>query len=121
MPSILPRLKNLSSGTEIPKPGANIPFTVKGWGRRNGQTALVYNIPNQSDPRKPYQKGITADEWEQAYVQLLKTGEFTREWFDANMPRCSKEGSCNFTTIGGIFGLLGEAVYDSRGVYRRLP
>lgn len=57
---------------------------------------------------------------EQAHRQLINTGEFTKEWFDGHMPRCAAEGSCNFTTIGGVLTLLGVAVYESRGVYRIL-
>jgi len=93
---------------------------VKGWGKRNGQSALIYLIPNNSDPGKPYEKGITTEEWEQAYQRLLTAGEFTREWFVAHMPRCSREGTCNFTTIGGIFSLFDLAAYDSRGIYRKI-
>ena len=120
MDSILSKVKHLSPGTVIPKPEAKVDFTIKGWGKRHGEAALIYLIPNHSDPRKPHEKGITAGEWEQAYRQLLITGEFTREWFNAHMPRCSKEGACNFTTIGGIFSLLDLVAYESRGVYCKL-
>ena len=113
-------LQRLSPGTVIPKPEAKDEFTVKGWGKRNGETAPIYFIPNHSDPGKPHEKGVTAGEFEQAYRQLLTTGEFTRKWSNVNMPRCSKEGACNFTTIGGIFSLLDLAAYESRGVYRKV-
>ncbi len=62
MDSILPKLQRLSPGTVIPKPEAKDEFTVKGWGQRNGETALIYFIPNHSDPRKPHEKGITVGE-----------------------------------------------------------
>jgi hypothetical protein len=120
MDSILPRLQQLSHGTVIPKPKAGGVFTIKGWGKRHGETALIYFIPNHGDPRQPHQKGITVDEWEHAYLQLVTTGKFTREWFNAHLPRCSREGACNFTTIGGVFSLLDEAAYESKGVYRKL-
>jgi hypothetical protein len=120
MNSILQMLQLLSPGTVIPKPEAKDEFTVKGWAKRHGETALIYFIPNHSDPGKPYEKGITHGEFEQAYRQLLTTGEFTREWFNARMPRCSKEGACNFTTIGGIFSLFNLATYEGRGVYRKV-
>ena len=94
---------------------------MKSWGKRKGEDALIYRIPNRKDPAKPYEKGITVKEWEQAFRQLVDTGEFTKAWFDANMRRCPNEGSCNSTTIGGIFSLLGLADYGGRGVYRRLP
>jgi hypothetical protein len=117
MYSIVPKLKCLAPGTVIPKPEAKDDFTLKGWGKRNGESALIYLIPNHSDPQRPYQKGVTEGEWEQAHQRLLTSGEFTRKWFNAQMPRCSREGTCNFTAIGGIFAQLGLAAYDGRGVY----
>ena len=36
------------------------------------------------------------------------------------MTECSKTDPCNFTTIGGIFVLLGLAARDGRGIYRKL-
>jgi hypothetical protein len=120
MNALSQQLKQIPPGTVIPKPEAKSDFTIKGWGKRRHEAALVYNIPNHSNPGKPYQKGVTLSEWEQAYKQLLESGQFTREWFDSNMQACSSEGGCNFTTIGGILSLLGLAVYSERGVYRKL-
>jgi hypothetical protein len=37
--SIVPTLQRLTPGTVIPKPEATDEFTVKGWGKRNGETA----------------------------------------------------------------------------------
>ena len=104
----------------IPKPQARSEFKVKGWGTRRGQRALIYTIPNHSNPAFPHEKGVTCAEWEQAYARLLSTGEFTKPWFDNSMPACGKEGSCNFTTIGGIFELLGHASYADRGRYKAI-
>lgn len=36
------------------------------------------------------------------------------------MSVCNNDGTCNFTTIGGIFVLLKYAVYE-RGLYRAPP
>ncbi len=119
MDAILPKLHRLSPGTVIPKPQTKTDFKIKGWGKRKGQAALIYSIPNHRDPRKPHQKGVTEGEWEKAYRQLLTTGEFTKTWFDAHLPRCSNEGSCNFTTIGGIFSLFNMAAYGGAGLYRK--
>jgi hypothetical protein len=119
MSGIRQRLKGISPGTVIPKPEAKSNFTVKGWGKRRDDDALIYFVPNNSNPNKPYQKGVNLGEWDQAFRQLWEGGTFTRHWFDSNMPRCSKEGGCNFTTIGGVFQLLGVAKYASRGVYVR--
>lgn len=104
-------------GTVIPKPEAKGQFVVKGWGERRGETALIYSIPNHSNPLKPYHKGITESEFEKAYEVLVRRGEFTRQWFNDNLPACAQEGGCNFTTIGGIFQLLGVAKYAERGMY----
>jgi hypothetical protein len=46
MDPILPRLQRLSTGTVIPKPETQDEFMVKGWGKRNGEAALIYFIPN---------------------------------------------------------------------------
>ena len=49
----------------------------------------------------------------------MKTGEFSSQWFKRAMADCYKEGSCNFTIIGGVFALLGNAEYFERGRYTR--
>lgn len=112
--------KKIQPGMEIPKPEAKGKFLVKGWGKRGGEGALIYRIPNHSNPHKPYEKGITLSEFDIAFGHLDECGCFTRKWFSENMLRCSKEGGCNFTTIGGIFVLLGIVRYDRRGVYRKI-
>ncbi len=105
------------SGTVIPKPEAKADFVVKGWGMRRGESALIYQIPNHKNPSKPSEKGVSVSEWHKAYNQLMTGVDFSRAWFNRNMPKCAKEGSCNFTTIGGIFQLLGLADYEL-GIYR---
>ena len=112
-------VKNAPPGTVIPKPAAKAEFKVKGTGRRRGERALIYTIPNHKTPTKPYQKGITVTEFEQAYRQLVTSDRFTRDWFNRNLAACSKEGGCNYTTIGGLFVLLGEAEYAGPGLYRK--
>jgi hypothetical protein len=103
----------------IPKPKARNYFVVKDWGKRRGENALIYQIPNNKNPKKPYEKGINESEWTLAYNQLTGTGVFTREWFNENLSSCAKEGSCNFTTIGGIFEKLDLTKYTSDGVYKK--
>ena len=107
------------SGTVIHKPAAKKDFIVKGLGKRRGEIALIIYIPNHKNPEKPYEKGINNSEIESAYRQLINTGNFTRSWFVKNLPACNSEGGCNFTTIGGLFVLLGEAEYTGNGVYRK--
>jgi len=58
--SILQRLRSLPPGTVIPKPSAKSSFTIKGWGKRAGQPALVYFVPNHSIPARPFQKELQA-------------------------------------------------------------
>jgi hypothetical protein len=110
--------EKIRPGTLIPKPQARGGFIVKGWGTRRGENALIYTIPNWKTPTKPHQKGITTSEWKKAFERLTGAGDFSRSWFNNSMPDCAKEGGCNFTTIGGIFELLGHADYDPSGVYR---
>jgi hypothetical protein len=106
-------------GKPIPKPEGSEDFIVKEWRLRRGERALIYTIPNHKNPSKPHEKGVTSSEWEQAFERLQMSGEFTRQWFNQFMPDCAKEGDCNFTTIGGLFELLGLAEYTCHGVYIR--
>lgn len=112
--------ERIAPGIEIPKPESGGGFMVKGWGTRRGEPALIYTIPNRRGGR-PYEKGVTVSDFERAWRQLEAAGELTHAWFRANLPACAAEGSCNFTTLGGIFQLLGLARYDtaSRGRYTR--
>ena len=79
----------------------------------------MYSIPTRLSGGKASKKRIKISDFKAAYDVLVKTGEFTYSWFKDNLPDCAKDGSCNFTTIGGIFELLGEAQYADRGVYLR--
>ena len=112
--SIVSRIRaEIPEGACIPKPIAK-PYKVKGWRHRRNEPALVC-----FNPASPHPKGITETEFEKAYNQLCETGEFTRQWFQRSLSKCADEGSCNFTTIGGIFVLLDEASHSESGVYRR--
>ena len=105
-----------SANAEIPKPAAKEPFRIKGMGRRRGEEALIYKIPSHTRT-KPYEKGVTLPELEKAFQELKETGSLTRSWFNESLPACKQEGSCNFTTIGGVFQMLGLARYAARGRY----
>jgi len=118
--SIVNRIRTeIAAGTTIPKPKATKPFKVKGWGRRRGEPALVYQIPSHTNPDKPGEKGVAESEFTAAYAELVRAGELTRKWFDKHLKACNKEGSCSFTTIGGVFELLKVAKYARTGVYTR--
>ncbi|WP_426178202.1 hypothetical protein [Massilia sp. TWR1-2-2] len=114
---ILDKIQSLKNGTTIPKPKATADFKIKGWGIRRGEPALTYWVPNHKSPGKPLVKGITVTEFTRAYDQLRENSSFTRTWFNINLDTCAKEGSCNFTTLGGIFQLLGVAHYARPGTY----
>jgi hypothetical protein len=112
-------LGKLPSGTVIPKPSAEGKFTVKGEGRVRGERGLIYTIPSHKTSSKPRQKGIAESQLTKAFDQLRRTGRLTREWWNDNVRHSANEGGCNFTTVGGLFELLGEAEYIRRGVYAR--
>jgi len=110
------RLAERNADEIIPKPEAKAPFRIKGMGKRRGEPALIYTISSHTGS-KPYEKGVTLSEFDMAYRQLQQTGSLERAWFNKHMMPCAKAGSCNFTTIGGVFDILGVAKYDSRGRY----
>ena len=109
--------KKITAGAVIPKPDAKADFIVKGWGKRRKEEALIYRIPNHKQPEKPHEKGVNLSEWRKAYRRISCGDDFEKDWFNRNMSACAEEGDCNFTTIGGIFQLLGLASYE-RGVYK---
>lgn len=115
------KIKSLPAGTVIPKPESEKDFTVKGVGMRRGEEALIYRIPTNNLEKYPHvhEKGVTFTEFYRAYTVLQETSQFTRKWFNENLSECAKEGDCNFTTIGGIFELLGIAAYSKPGTYMR--
>ena len=120
MSGIIDRLgAEIAPGTPIPKPETDETYRVKGWGVRRGERALIYLVPNRNDASKPYPKGVTVPEWELACERLATTGELRSSWFTSTFPEASRRSPCNFTTIGGVFELLGLAVRDGRGAYRR--
>ena len=96
-------------GTVVRKPESCV--RIQRWGTRRGERALVYLMEGG------HEKGVTESEWRRAFAELKKTGEFTRTFFRQEMPRCNKEGSCNFTTIGAVFEHVGVAMYRRPGVY----
>lgn len=117
---IIQKIKEIPIGTVIPKPQSKHDFTISHWGIRRSQEALIYNIPNQKNPDKPFKKGVTIEEFKHASEHLVQHGDFTRKWFNKHLEACAYEGGCNFTTIGGIFVLIGIAKYTSTGTYLKI-
>ena len=92
-------------GTVIPKPRTK-EHLVKEWSISAGERALVYTMPNKNNPDKLDSKLIKESDFRKSYYQLTTYGTFTKQWLKLNLPVLAKQG-CNFTTIGGIFELLG--------------
>jgi hypothetical protein len=107
-------------GTKIPKPISEFDYFIKGWGIRRGERALIYKIPNQKNPIKPHKKGITVSEFQIAYERITNGEDLNRKWFEETLYGCNKEGTCNFTTLGGIFQELGLVKYYQEGVYKNM-
>ena len=101
-------------GTKIPKPISKDDYIVSGWVTSKGEDALKYLIGERQHP-----KYIRVSEFKAAYDMLSSSGEFTRKWFNENLPESAREW-CNFTTIGGIFELLGVAEHLEEGGYRKI-
>ncbi len=115
---IIQELKTkVMAGAIIPKPNAKADFIVKGWGTRRGEEALIYRIPNHKNAAKPHEKGINVSEWRKVYRHVSWGEDFDKDWFSRNLSSCAEDGDCNFTTIGGVFQMLG-LVYYEHGVYK---
>lgn len=97
-------------------PGTN--YTVKGLGKRHGEEALIYLIPNNRGfQNKQDEKGFSKSDLERAHNRLSSHKEFTRKWFESAMRECSKGAPCNFLAIGAVFCGLNLAFKKKPGVY----
>jgi hypothetical protein len=109
-------LKSLPVGTVIPKPQAIGEFRIKGWVDSPDGEALTYVIPSHTDP---FEK-ISTRRIRLAFRRLISTGELTRSWFKTTALKNTDEGGYNFTSVGGLFCLLGFAEYVvGSATYRR--
>lgn len=117
---IIKRIKRIARpGTKIPKPKSTEEYIIVRWGKSRGEEALVYQLPMKPTSKKPSEKRVTISAFKKAYEVLINEGEIRHSWFSKEFPNLKKDGSCNFTTLGGIFVLLGEATYEQRGIYKR--
>jgi hypothetical protein len=80
---------------------------------------LVYHIPPKAGTTRASEKRLTTSAFRAAFEVLTQSGSITRRWFAAAFPELDADGGCNFTTLGGVFVLIGEAHYGGRGVYRK--
>ena len=113
--SIIEYVKAIPKGTQIPKPESDEIYTVVGLGKSRGEPALVYQIPGKSKSTK--RVPLSAFKW--ADEQLVTTGKLVHSDFTDAFPKVDNDGGCNFTTLGGVFVLMGDAFYETRSVYRR--
>jgi hypothetical protein len=118
---LISRIKAVATpGTRIPKPESDQIYEVRGWTTSRGEEALVYQIPKKPGTKRASQKRIPVSAFQKSFVVLTESGTLTRRWFQTVFPVLDDDGTCNFTTIGGIFELLGEARYLERGVYAKV-
>lgn len=116
-----PQMSIFDAIENVVDPGMRIPkvrdreIFVKGIGIRRGYEAVIYYIANKNNPYKPYEKGINRLEFEKAYKHLLVEGRITRRWFEEKLTQCSYESGCNYSTMGGIFELIGVASRGEKG------
>lgn len=103
----------------VPKPKSENLFRILRVGKRRGEPAIIYSIPNHKNESQPHEKGITYSEFHIALSHLQNTGKITREWFNQNLQGCANEGACNFTTLGGILELLNYAKYSGVSTYSK--
>lgn len=117
-PDFIQRMEaSILPGTIIPKPMGSEDFVFCGWGVCSGDRAFCYTIPSRKASGKVHQKKIKVDELLLAYAEFCRAGVLTRSWLKANMARIASQG-CNFTTIGGILVLLGEAKMERSKIVR---
>ena len=117
---IIERIKKIARpGTKIPKPKSTEEYIIVRWGKSRGEEALVYQLPMKPTSKKPSEKRLTISAFKKGYEVLIHKGEISYSWFKKEFPNLEKDGSCNFTTLGGIFALLGEANYEHSGIYKR--
>jgi len=83
-----------------------------------GEYAQVYEIPPRTRRQTPVEKRIPESVFKSAATELRSRGCLTRQWFCDTFPDLAAHDPCTFTTLGGVFELLGEVEYARAGVYR---
>ena len=117
----LDRIKKVAvAGRTIPKPTSSHGYAVIEWGISRGEEALVYRIPTKGNTVRASTKRVPSSVFEAADGVLAATGEITRAWFAKTFPKVWADGACNFTTLVGVFELLGDVTYAEPGKYRRV-
>jgi hypothetical protein len=101
-------LKCLPIGTAIPKVESSRKYRIKRWSYRNGEEWLSYTVANKS---------IRVSWIRECFDELGRTGELRTQWFRDSFYDGKDLGGCNFTTIGGLFVLIGIAQRAGTGLY----
>ena len=104
---VISEIKKLPPNTEVKKPNS-IAYT-DGWSEN--AEGLRYKFGSMRT------KIVRVKLFEMALVELRATSQLTRGWFKTTFPKEQKSAPCNFTTIGGVFELLGLVKYAGSGKY----
>ena len=108
--------------TVIPKLNARAAFLVKGWGKRRGEEALIYQIPNHSYPARPHEKGITVTEWRLAYQRVSAGENFEpRLCFARTCPRALRKAPATLPPSAVSSNSLGLVDYQRACYVPRRP
>jgi hypothetical protein len=110
--NIWDEVKSLKIGTAIPKVEEGKSAKLIEFTKSNGDESFKYSIGENGNG-----KCVLKSEIEESFTILQTSGKFTREWHKEHFPQLESGRPCNFTTIGGIFELLGYAKYASRSEY----
>ena len=101
----------------VPKPQSTETYRLVRIGKSRGARALIYELPKRPESKRVSTKRIPLSVFEECANQLSGTGSLTRTWFIDHYPKLESDGTCNFTTVGGVLQLLGLALYSRPGEY----
>ena len=103
------------NNTVIPKPHTNTRILKIAVTNINGEDkdGFSYSVGISEEKAVPF------DTLYAAYQRLIGTGILLRAWYNETFPKEAANRPCNFTTIGGVFVVLGFAEHMGNGVYRR--
>jgi hypothetical protein len=110
----------LKEGIIIPKPRSKEAYRSLGWKSSRGEEAFIYALPKRPKSKRASTKRIPSSVFKEACRILIEDGAITKAWFTEAFPKLNADGSCNFTTLGGVFQILGFAKWAKPGSYKRL-
>lgn len=107
----------VNENARVPKPKSSEVYTLKRIGISRGKKAVVYEIPKKIKSKQFSEKRIPLDVFEAAVHQIKTKGILSKTWFKQTYPDIDADGSCNFTTLGGVLELLKIVIYKQPGYY----